>query len=375
MENQIRVLHVTTVLAAAGIESFIMNMYRNMDRTQVQFDFMVMRDEKEFYDDEIASMGGKKHTISIPTGNTLLRILKESRALYRFLKANRYQIVHIHYTTPLRAPYLWAAKKAGVSVRIYHSHSAEVSGKSKGKLWIYDYFRKKITDWSTHRFACSEAAAKWMYSSKVFEHRDYRVICNGIDVERFRFDRRARDEVRAELGLGDAYVIVHTGRFLEQKNHRFIIEVFRTLKQRCPKAKLLLLGKGELLEEMKALVESCSLREDVHFLGVRSDVERILSASDCYLMPSLYEGLPVAAVEAECAGLPCVFSENITKEVALTKKTAFLSLKQPVSEWCDQLLAYRDVIREDCSGEVAAKGYSIQNGAKALQAFYLSSLS
>lgn len=365
---------MTTVLAAAGIESFIMNMYRNIDRTQVQFDFMVMRDQEEFYDQEIAALGGEKYTISVSAGNTLLRILKESRALYHFLKNNPYQIVHIHYTTPLRAPYLLAAKRAGVPVRIYHSHSAEVSGKSKGKLWIYEYFRKKIDDWSTHRFACSEAAAKWMYSNNTLKEHDYQVVCNGIDVEKFKFDSESREEVRRELGLGDAYVLVHTGRFLEQKNHRFIIEVFRALKQRCAHVKLLLLGKGELLDEMKALVADYSLNEDVHFLGVRSDVERFLSAADCYLMPSLYEGLPVAAVEAQCAGLPCVFSENITREVALTAHTAFLSLEQPVSDWCDQLLAYRNVTRKDCSKEITSKGYSIQNGAKALQTFYLDNL-
>ena len=155
MSEPLRVLNITTVLDAAGIESFIMNMYRNIDRDEVQFDFMVMRDEKEFYDDEIKQLGGKKYTISVTGKNTLFRILKESRELYKFLKKNPYEIVHIHYTTPLRCFYLRAAKRAGVPVRIYHSHSAEVSGKSGLKLSIYDHCRNNITKWASHFCACS----------------------------------------------------------------------------------------------------------------------------------------------------------------------------------------------------------------------------
>ncbi len=369
MSEPKRVLNVTLVLAAAGIESFIMNMYRNIDREKVQFDFMVMRDEPEFYDKEIKSLGGKKFTISVKANNTLLRAIKESRELYKFLKKNPYEIVHIHYTTPLRCFYLQAAKKAGVPVRIYHSHSAEVSGKSKIKLLIYDKCRKNIAKWGNYFWACSKAAARWMYSGKVLEQS--KVIYNGIDIDKFRFDKAARNELRKELGLDGKYVIVHTGRFLDQKNHSFIIKVFERIKEKMPESKLLLLGTGELENEIKQQVKDASLTDDVMFLGVRSDVNRVLSAADCYIMPSLYEGLPVAAVEAQCAGLPCVFSKNITDEIRLTDNTKFLDLNEPIDNWCDAVLSFKDTKREDTSENVRKSGYDVEDVASGLQRFYL----
>ncbi len=369
---KIRVLNITEVFQAAGIESFIMNMYRNIDRSDVQFDFMVMRDVEEFYDAEIAGLGGQKFTITVPAGNTLVQVLQQSVKLYRFLKKNPYRIVHVHYTTPLRAFYLLAAKLAGVPVRIYHSHSAEVSGKSAVKRFVYAYCRKKITKWATHYFACSRAAGNWIFEEKLIRSGQVRVICNGIDVDRFRYCPEARESVRKELGMEDAYVLIHTGRFLEQKNHAFIIDVFRALLQKHTGCKLLLVGTGELLAQMQQKVRSYGIEKNVFFLGVRSDVERLLSAADCYIMPSLYEGLPVAAVEAQCSGLPCVLSDNITDEVALTDSVSFLSLQDPVDTWCDKILSYSAFVRKDRTEDITKMGYNVYNGAKALEAFYKS---
>lgn len=212
-----RVLHITEVLEAAGIESFIMNVYRNIDRKKVQFDFLVMRDQTEFYDEEIAKLGGRKYTISIPVSNTLLRIQLESLQLYRFLKKHKYDVIHIHTTTPLRAPYLLAAKMANVKTRIYHSHSAEVRGKSKIKLFIYNYYQKKISKWATDWFACSEVAAEWMYEKRLIDRGKVNVVYNGIDTKRFSYNLSARAKIRKQMNLEDAFVITHTGRFLPQK--------------------------------------------------------------------------------------------------------------------------------------------------------------
>lgn len=364
----IRVLHITLVLQAAGIESFIMNMYRHIDRSKVQFDFLVMRDEKEFYDEEIRSLGGKKYTIPENMGNTLVKVAKDSRQIEAFLRQHSYDVVHIHYTTPLRAPYVRAAKKAGAKVRIYHSHSAEVSGKSSLKRIIYQRMRHGLNRWTTDFFACSKAAADWMFTPETAARA--KVIYNGIDIERFRFNARARQEVRDEYHLGDRFVVIHTGRFLDQKNHRFVVSLFAELKKDRPDAKLLLLGTGDLLGEIRTLTHSLGVENDVVFLGVRDDVERFLSAADCYVMPSLYEGLPVAAVEAQCAGLPCVLSENITREVALTDLVRFLSLDAPVTEWKKAVLEAARTERRDGSQAVADSGYSVAEVAAQLQNFY-----
>lgn len=371
MDKPVRILNVTRVFKAAGIESFIMNMYRNIDRSKVQFDFFVMSNEDSCYDEEIQLLGGNKYMINVKANNTFIRIQKEAKVLYEFLCEHEYKVIHIHYTTPLRAPYLLAAKKAGVPVRIYHSHSAEVSGKNRMKLFIYDYFRQKISMWGTDFFACSKAAATWMFTEKLIDSGNVKVIPNGIDCNRFRFRENVRDEVRKRLALEDSYVIIHTGRFLEQKNHKFIIEVFKELKKKETNAKLLLLGTGDLLEDIKLQVKSSGLEKDVVFLGVKTEVECYLCAADCYIMPSLYEGLPVAAVEAQCAGLPCVLSENITEEVVLRENVSFLSLDTPISEWRDEVIKYKNIPRKDGSCDVAASGYDVQNVANELQKLYL----
>ena len=369
-EEPTRILHITEMLSAAGIESFIMNMYRHIDRSKVQFDFLVLRNQKEFYDDEIKKLGGKKYFVESTKKNTWARILDESKQIENFLKKNSYQIVHIHYTTPLRAPYLLAAKRAGVKTRIYHAHSAAVSGKSNLKLLVYSYYRKKITKWATDYFACSKAAAEWIFEENLVKNGIVKVIYNGIDIDRFAFNEKTRISTRKQLGLKNEYVIIHTGRFLEQKNHKFIIKVFDELKKKYNNVRLLLLGTGELVEEIKSMVLELGLQQDVIFLGVKADVENYLCAADCYLMPSLYEGLPVAAVEAECSGLPCVFSENITREIELQENVKFLSLNDSEEEWCKQILKFKDLPRTDGKKAIKKNGYSIEAGAKNLQKFY-----
>ena len=362
------------MLSAAGIESFIMNMYRHIDREKIQFDFLVLRNQEEFYDNEIRKMGGKKYYVQSNIQNTWFRVLDEARQIEAFLKKHHYDIVHIHYTTPLRAPYLLAAKKAGVSIRIYHAHSAAVSGKSKLKLIIYEYYRKKIAEWGTDWFGCSKAAAEWIFPQKLIKNGDVEIVYNGIDSERFKYDQSKRVATREQLRLGNAYTVINTGRFIEQKNQNFVLEVFKKVKLEYPNSKLLLLGNGSLLEKIKEKAQKMNISEDVYFLGVKKNVEDYLCAADCYIMPSLYEGLPVAAVEAECNGLPCVMSKNITREVALTQKATFLSLDDPAERWAKKILSYRDDTREDTSEIIVTKGYDVKFVSKWLEKKYISRL-
>lgn len=375
MTEPLRVLHITSVLRAAGIESFIMNMYRAVDRQKVQFDFLVMRDEKEFWDDTIERLGGRKYGAQIPSASSALdRVKKESAYLECFLKTHHYDIVHIHATTPLKAPYLKAAKKAGVPVRIYHSHSAYVSGKSKLKYVMYRVFQRMIARYATHYFACSQAAADWMYPKKLVQSGKVEVIPNGIDVDKFRYSVEKRRECRAELDIPrDAFVIGHTGRFTAQKNQKFVIDVFSELVQVMPNAELILLGAGDLLEDVTTYAQSSGSPDKIHFLGVRPDVDRVLSAMDAYVMPSLYEGLPVAAVEAECSGLPCYLSSNITREVAFTEQVQFLDLGDGAANWA-RAIAQHMAKYERSAGAVAVArhGYDISRAAQRLQQFYLS---
>lgn len=366
----IRVLNVTEVFQAAGIESFIMNMYRHMDRDKVQFDFFVMNDQKEIYDDEIAALGGHKFTCKVNQSNTLLRILAEAKQLEKFLKDNHYDIVHIHYTTPLRAFYLKACLKAKVKVRIYHSHSAYVSGKGKLKTMVYDYLKNKIAKWGTHYFACSKVAAEWMFNKDILNNKQYQVVYNGIDPLRFAYDETKRQKIRDELKLNDDFVIVHTGRFSQQKNQSFLIDLFASFKEKHSQSKLLLLGEGEMLEGLKAKVDEMNLSDSILFLGVRKDVDCILSGADCYVMPSLYEGLPVAAIEAQCSDLPCILSSEITSETKLLEAVNFVALDASQDEWIKAIEAQMNHKRDNQVATIQAKGYDVNLGAKKLQTFY-----
>lgn len=368
-----RILHITEVLEPAGIESFIMNMYQHTDTSRVQFDFLVTRNQPEYYDQQIEEMGGKKYTIDhTSTGNTLLRVIREAKSLYHFLKEHPYRVIHLHTCTPLRSVYLIAAKAAGVPVRIIHSHSAEVSGKSLFKRMIYFITGNLIPLYGTHFFACSKAASRWLYPRRIWQKNKDRVFYNGIDPQRFAFSEADRAKYRKELGVENAFVLVHTGRFLPQKNQSFLIDIFAQLLAVCPNARLLLLGKGDLRSQVEEKAIRLGLHDKVNFLGVRSDVAQVLSAADCYVMPSLYEGLPVAGVEAQCNGLPCIFSDNVTDEVALSAQVSFLSLDAPISTWVEAILACRELPRDtNACQAVCDAGYDVNRCAQELSDFYL----
>lgn len=370
-EQAIRVLHITEMLSAAGIESFIMNMYRNIDRSKVQFDFMVLRNQKEFYDDEVRKLGGRKYYVHSNISNTWLRVLDEAYQIEKFLKEHQYDIIHIHYTTPLRAPYLLAAKKAGAHTRIYHAHSAAVSGKSKVKMIVYEHYRDRIIKWGTDWFGCSRAAAEWIFPQKNVDNDEIEIVYNGIDTKRFRYNEKMRNMIRTELGLVDDFVLIHTGRFIDQKNQSFVLDIFKKIKKRYSKSKLIFLGTGDLMNEIEQKAQRLGIKTDVLFLGVKDNVQDYLSAADCYIMPSLYEGLPVAAIEAQCSGLPCVMSENITREVALTGSIDFLPLDESVDTWADEVLKYKNFRRVDGSQIVADKGYDVLSVSKWLENYYL----
>lgn len=374
-QEVVRVLHVTEMLQAAGIESFIMNVYRNIDRSKIQFDFFITRDEKEFYDDEIKELGGKKYTIDINKDkNVFIRVLQESYQLYKFLKKTKYKIVHIHSGTPLRVFYLFAAKFAGVDKRMYHSHSAEVKGPHSllaTKKIIFKILKRMFRYSATNYFACSKAASEWMYPPKLWQ--DVKVIYNGINIEKFKFNKQIREKYRNELDISDNYVIGHIGRFNEQKNHTFLIDIFNEIHKRDKKAKLLLIGEGELKEKIHEKVKKLCLDDSVIFLGVRHDVNNIMQAIDVFLLPSNYEGLPVVGVEAQASGLPTIVSDNITNEIKITDNIKMVSLSKLPSQWADIILNYKDKYdRKDMSIEITKSGYDISDTVKSITTYYLS---
>lgn len=356
----IRVLHIVTYMGRGGLETMIMNYYRHIDRTCVQFDFLVHRAERADYDDEIEALGGVIYRLPrlVPWSCSYLE------ALNSFFAAHpEYKIVHVHQDC-LSSVILKAAQKNSVPVRIAHSHNANQDKNLKYpiKLW----YRRSIPRYATVLFACGKDAGKWM-----FRGAPYQIVNNAIDTAAYTYDPAKRAEMRRRLGVKDEFAVGHVGRFMHPKNHPFLIDIFAALLKKEPNAILLLVGDGEELPKIRAKAQNLGVAERVRFLGVRSDVAELVQAMDVFVFPSLYEGFPVTMVEAQAAGLPCVVSDVIPHDAYLTDLVTPLSLSESPEAWAEKILEKRDTLRTDRRAEIAEHGFDITAEAEKLQEFYL----
>lgn len=357
----IRILQVVTYMGRGGLETMLMNYYRHIDRTRVQFDFLVHRAERADYDDEIEALGGVIYRLPrlVPWSGSYLA------ALNGFFAAHpEYRVVHVHQDC-LSSVILKAAEKNGVPVRIAHSHTANQDKNLKYpvKLW----YRRSIPRYATGLFACGKDAGDWM-----FRGAPYWVINNAIDAAAYAYDPAKRAAVRRQLGLTDELAVGHVGRFSPQKNHAFLLDIFAALCKKQPKAVLLLVGGGDEVPKMRQKAQTLGIAGRVRFLGVRSDVAGLMQAMDVFAFPSLYEGLPVTMVEAQASGLPCLISDNVSPECILTDGLVdSMSLSAAPEAWADKLLEKRDTPRIDRRAEIAAHGFDITTETVKMQEFYL----
>lgn len=356
----IRVLHVVTYMGRGGLETMLMNYYRAIDRTKVQFDFLTHRDFRADYDDEIEAMGGIIY--HLPRLNPFGAGYR--RALNSFFDSHpEYRIVHVHQDC-LSGVVLKAAKEHGVPHRIAHSHSSSQTKDLKYPLKLL--FRPMIVPNSTALFACGKEAGKWMFRTD-----DFRVLNNAIDAKKYSFSAQTRKEIRESLGIGqEELVIGHVGRFSPPKNHDFLLDVFASIRRRID-AKLLLVGDGALRPDAENKARELGLVNDVIFTGVRTDVEDVLQAMDVFVFPSIYEGLPVTVVEAQAAGLPCVISDKVPMECRKTDLVHQISLDAGCEYWADFVLALADYPRRDMYEEIKNAGFDIKCNAENLAEYYL----
>ncbi len=362
-----RVLHVLHSMNCGGAENLIMNLYRNIDRRKIQFDFLVHFDGGMYFQDEIERFGGRIYRMK-----TLLRCtppVYASRLERFFRQHSEYKIVHSHLETTTGI-ILECAKKAGVPVRIAHAHNTRNT--RKGLFFLPEnlyknYLGKKIVPAATGLFACSEPAAKWLYRDKSSQAVIFK---NGIDIDRFRFSPAVRVQTAEALCIPKSTtVLMHTGRFYDQKNHRFLIEIFEAYQKINPDSLLLLIGEGPLREDIEKRVLARGLLHSVRFLGTRDDVDALLQRGDIFLLPSKFEGLPLALVEAQCAGLNCYVSDCVPRESDLgCELVTFLPLDSP-AEWAESMLK-TPAVRASAGEKVAAAGYDIKRAAKRLEDIY-----
>ena len=335
-EQPIRVAQVMGKMLGGGVEAVVMNYYRHIDRSRVQFDFLVDSDSALVPREEIESLGGR--VFEIPPYQ---HVFEYQRELLRLFQQEGWKIVHSHINALSVFP-LRAAKKAGVPVRIAHSHSASGKGEHTKNV-LKSVLKTQSNRYPTCRFACSRFAGDWLFGKAA----DYEVVYNAIDLDRFRFNEVVRSQTRAILGLtSNQFAIGHVGRFTTQKNHAFLIDIFTEIAKRRDDAVLLLVGSGEAESSVKLLVDGRGLSDRVMFLGQRNDVNRLYQAFDVFVLPSLYEGLGIVGVEAQASGLPCLLSDAITREVDVTAKCSFLPLSDSAM-WVDSICALKQIDNTD----------------------------
>lgn len=358
----VRILHNVGSIAAGGMESYIMNIYKNIDRSKVQFDFVV-GDDTDYYEDRIKALGGR--IFRMPTN------LGVFFRFYRFLKQHpEYTTVHSHRDA-MSAIYLAAAKMAGIKRRISHSHNTGRKGLAKLVSMILKPFLPFV---STDRFACGKDAGKWLFGKN-----SYVVKPNSIDCSKFVFDPVVRDEIRKELGIDENTIVIgHIGRLELQKNHAFALKIFSAFLRKYENARFVCAGDGTLANQLVEQSKTQLIEDKCLFLGNRNDVNRLLQAFDIILFPSFYEGFSFAMVEFQAAGLPILCSDVIPPEINLHGRIYFKSLDDSAEDWANSLeciLKENQSVRGPESVRIIKEaGYDISDSAKVMQEFYLSTI-
>ncbi len=355
-----RILHVVTYMGRGGLETMIMNYYRHIDRTKVQFDFLVHRADEADYDDEIKQLGGKIYRLP-PMNPFSPHYLKQLNVF--FANHSEYKIVHVHQDC-MSAIILKAAKKNGVPIRIAHSHNSNQDKNLKYPIKLH--YRNKISKFATDFFACSSESGDWM-----FRGTQYKILNNAINAQDYAFSAEIRQNIRKSLNIpNDAFVLGHIGRFAPVKNHVFLINLFNELYLNPKNAYLLLIGDGELRKTIECKVSELKLNSRVIFLGVCNNVNELLSAMDVFVMPSIYEGLPVSIVEAQSNGLPCIVSHHFSKDCDITPLIERISLDAPIDIW---LNAINDTSKKriDTISYIKKAGFDIKQNALWLQDYYI----
>lgn len=372
MSEPIKVLIMDTVMDRGGSEAMTMNFMRNMDRTKVQYDFLVHRDYKGAYEDEIKQLGGKIYRICPVYPQYFGRYKKEIRNFfenhpeYRIIHSNTMELGYFAYKE---------ASKQGIPVIICHSHCVPVGFNLKQVVrW---YFKHRMQKYITTRFACSVEAARWLFGEK--NVRNTKIIKNPIEARKYKFEQRSRDRIRREFSIeNNTFVVGHVGRFFPEKNHDFLIDIFDSIHKKNPNTVLMLVGSGENGDNdpyvclAKEKIQQKNLENSVIFTGVRNDVPDILQAMDAFVFPSKTEGFGIALIEAQASGLRCFTSAKVVpKDVKVTDLLEFIDLNDSSEIWANSILqAEYCYPRDEYYKQIIKAGYDIEDCSKKMQEFY-----
>lgn len=346
MKEPIKVLQVAP-LGAGGVTSLILNIAEKLDNEKVNFDYLTFYDRTEFNEKRAKDLGGKKYVVPIDHyKNPLIRSLFKFFYAIKVIRSSGADIIHINGSKPYDVLVGVSAKMAGVKIVFFHSHNSSMDKETGINKIIMSLFKKLIPVISDYNLACSDLAAQFMFPDKILNANNFTVIKNAIDVEKYRFSEDVREKYRKKLNVENNLVVGHIGRFMPQKNHKFLIDIFAEIYKKRPDATLILIGNGELFDEIKQYVEKKQLSSVVRFYGTTNEIPQILQAMDCFLLPSFYEGLPVVGVEVQASGLPLILTDTVTKEVDFSDLVEYLSLDDSAEKWAECVIKYAEIKRE-----------------------------
>lgn len=367
MDNSIRILHVLSTLDRGGIEAMIMNFYRNIDKKKIQFDFVIHKKEKCDYENEILSLGGKIYRFSKYNGKNHIKYKKEWNNFFENHK--EYRIVHSHARSTASI-YLRIAKKYE-RITIAHSHSTASRGNKLEQI-IKNIMQFPIRNIADYFFACSNEAGKWLFGENIINNKNYKLIKNAIEVEKYTFNENKRQALRNQMNLTGKFVVGHVGSFTYPKNHKFLIEIFNEIYKKNKNSRLLLVGDGPLKLKIKNQIKNLNLKNKVKFIGVVPNVNDYLQVMDVFVFPSFFEGMPVSLIEAQASGLICLTSDTVTKESEILETSKYISLELKAIYWAEKAIKlYKTNKREDTSLKIKETGYDIKEETKKLEDFYL----
>lgn len=363
-EQPIRIAQIMGKMVSGGVESVVMNYYKNIDHSKIQFDFFIDDDSTHVPEEEIKKMGGKIYYL--PPYQHVFRYM---RCLKEIFVENKYKIVHSHLNSLSVFP-LRSAKKASVPIRIAHSHSTSTKDKRE---WIKNLIKNTLKLFSrvyaTHYFACTKYAGEWLFGKKNIKNNKVTIINNAINTKIFEPNNEFREEIRKKLSIEDKFVIGHVGRFMHQKNHSFLIDVFNAVYEKEKSSVLLLIGDGPLKEDIIQKVNNLKLNNNVIFVESTPEVFKYYQAMDCFLFPSLYEGLGMVLIEAQMAKVPCITSSVVPKDSSISNKIQFIDLSNSPELWSDIILKEKEN-KEEIQYYNKEK-YDIEKESKKIEDIYI----
>ena len=348
-----RILHIVHTMNRSGMESRIMDLYRNIDHEKYQFDFYVESGKADAYDDEIKSLGGKMYytngvnRLNIPSFSSFEQFLSDHQ---------EYKIIYAY--NQWAGFYLRVAKKYSVPFRIAYSRTS-IQTKSLKNL-VKNVVKLSTNKYASHRFAVSKKAAIWLFGKRAVDNGLVNIWPNAIDAKKFAFSSDVRKDVRSELGIKDEYVVMHVGNIRPEKNHAFLLRIFKEIKKEVSKSRLVLVGRGGM-DSIRQEIEILQLEDSILYLGIRSDVPRLLQAADVFVFPSFYEGFPGAVLEAQASGLNCLMSDSITDEVMITDHVRTLPITVNPEIWAKTILSFNQNDRENAWIRIKAAHYDIND--------------